>query len=154
MTMEEALGNYLTEQNIAKARSGRELYADKWFYASVFGRQLPFFPKAGFRGGLAAHDGHHMLNGYATNLTGECEVAAWELASGGCGRHFAYWIDRLSFMAIAVAIAPARSVRAWRRGWGQRNLYRLPSERLLAMDLSEGQLYIDGDSQPPKRTSW
>ncbi len=143
MTTEEALRGFLVDQKVAQKDDGREaLYADKWFYIAIRGVQLPFFPKVGFRGGLAAHDTHHMLNGYSTNWVGECETAAWELASGGCGRHVAYWIDRVFFLAIALPVAPMRTVRAWRRGLHQRNLYRLDPERLLAMDLVEVRRYL------------
>ena len=83
-----------------------------------------------------------MLNGYQTDWVGECETAAWELASGGCGRYPAYWIDRIFFMLIAIAIAPRRSARAWRRGMGHRNLYRVPPKRLLAMNIEEARRYI------------
>lgn len=32
---------------------------------------------------LILHDINHLITGYDTNWTGECEVSAWELASGG-----------------------------------------------------------------------
>ena len=143
MTTQEALGDYLVARKLAKKGDSREdWYAGYWFYTTIFGMTVPLFPRIGFRQGLPAHDTHHMLNGYATDWMGECETAAWELASGGCGRHLAYWIDRLFFVAIAFAIAPIRSTRAWRRGWGQRNLYRLDPDQLLAMDLVDVRRYI------------
>lgn len=147
MTTEEALGEFLAAQEVAKKGDGRnDWYAGSWFYTSIFGIRLPFFPRLGFRRGLPAHDTHHMLNGYATHWVGECETAAWELASGGCGFSLTYWVDRMFFLAIALVVAPMRSVRAWRRGWGQRNLYRVDPERLLAMDLDEVRRYVCGES--------
>jgi hypothetical protein len=111
MTTEEALGEFLVAQKVTKKGDGRkDWYAGSWFYTSIFGVQLPFFPRVGFRQGLPAHDTHHMLNGYATNWVGECETAAWELASGGCGGRLTYWADRLLFLAIALVVAPMRSV--------------------------------------------
>ena len=85
---------------------------------------------------------HNMLNGYPTHMVGELETAAWEMASGGCGLHVAYWIDRLLVLPIAFMIAPRRSLCAWRSGWQQRNLYRLDPARLLAMDLDEVRRHI------------
>jgi hypothetical protein len=144
-TTEQALGDYLVEQNVAKRGDGRkEFYAGYWFYVSIFGRQVPFFPRIGFQNGLPAHDTHHMLNGYATNWTGECETAAWELASGGCGRYVAYWIDRLFVLVLSVVTAPSASLAAWHRGRGQRNLYRLDPDRLLSMDIEEVRRYVSG----------
>ena len=100
MTIEEALGEYLVAQKVAKKDSGRDdWYGGSWFYTPIFGVQVPFFPRFGFRQGLPAHDAHHMLNRYPTNWVGECETAAWEIASGGCGGHPAYWpISLLRFL--------------------------------------------------------
>ncbi|MAE95643.1 MAG: hypothetical protein CL910_13375 [Deltaproteobacteria bacterium] len=143
MKTEDALGEFLAANQLAKRGSGREeWYADKWFYTPILGVQVPFFPHFGFRRGLPAHDTHHMLNGYPTNWVGECETAAWELASGGCGPHIVYWVDRILFLAIALAIAPLRSLRAWRRGWSQQNLYRFDPDQLLAMDLTDVSRHI------------
>ena len=143
MTTEEALGEFLVAQKVAKAGEGRtDWYAGNWFYILILGVRVPFFPRVGFRQGLPAHDTHHMLNGYPTNWVGECETAAWELASGGCGGHLVYWIDRLFFLAIALVVAPVQSVRAWRRGWGQQNLYRLDPDQLLAMDLDDVRRHV------------
>jgi hypothetical protein len=147
-TIDEALGEYLVAQKVATEGESREdFYADTWFYATIGGMKVPVFPRAGFRRGLPAHDAHHMLTGYATNWLGECETAAWELASGGCGRQIAFWIDRLFFVLIALMIAPVRTVRAWRRGWGQSNLFRFEPDKVLAMDLAEARRYV-GCSQP------
>ncbi len=145
MTTQEALGKFLVAQKVAKKGDGPEgFYGGYWFYANILGVRVPFFPRVGFQRGLPAHDTHHMLNGYKTNWVGECETAAWELASGGCGPHVAYWIDRVFFLAIALVMAPIRTVRAWRRGWGQQNLYRLDRDQLLAMELAEVRRYVSG----------
>ena len=142
-TIEEALGKYLVAQNVAtQGESWEEIYAHWWFYVSIRGVKLPFFPRVGFRRGLPAHDTHHMLNGYATNWVGECETAAWELASGGCGLHLMFWIDRLFFIALAMLSAPNRTIRAWRRGRGQRNLYRLQPDELLSMSVADVRRYV------------
>lgn len=143
-TVQSALGDYLVAQGVAsKGDTLADLYADHWFYINLGGKKVPFFPRAGFRGGLPAHDTHHLLNGYATHWVGECETAAWELASGGCGRHVAYWFDRLFFIVIAFVTIPVRTARAFRRGWGQKNLYRLDPDELLSMDLAEVRRFVD-----------
>jgi hypothetical protein len=154
MTTEEALSEYLVAQNVAEKDDGRkDLYESRWFYAPILGVQVRVFPRFGFQKGLPAHDTHHMLNGYPTNWVGECETAAWELASGGCASHLIYWIDRLFFLAMALVVAPMRSVRAWQRGWGQRNLYRFEPDQLLAMDLAEVRRYVSRASPPMSRPS-
>ena len=40
--------------------------------------------------------------GYSTKLVGELELAAWELASGGCGLNLFFWLDR--FLALALGL--------------------------------------------------
>ena len=102
MTTEQALGEFLVAQRVAQPGGERkDWYAGYWFYTTLFGVKVPLFPRFGFRQGLPAHDTHHMLNDYATNWVGECETAAWELASGGCGPYIFYWIDRLLFLVLA-----------------------------------------------------
>ena len=143
MKTEEALREFLQAQGVAKGNVGaNDLYSGYWFYINIRGVKVPFFPRIGFQNALPAHDTHHMLLGYETNWIGECETAAWELASGGCGRYIAYWIDRLFLFAIALITVPARSLRAWRRGWGHRNLYRIAPDQLLVMDLVEVRRYL------------
>lgn len=143
MKTEEALGEFLLAEGVVKENdASNDLYSGYWFYINIRGVKVPFFPRIGFQNGLPAHDAHHMLLGYETNWIGECETAAWELASGGCGRYIAYWIDRLFFVAIALIMAPSRTLRAWRRGWGQNNLYRIAPDKLLVMDLVEVRRYL------------
>jgi hypothetical protein len=69
------------------------------------------------------HDLHHIATGYATDWTGEAEIAAWEIASG-CADHHAAWLLNLWAMAIGLVIAPRAVARAFVRGRRTRNLYR------------------------------
>jgi hypothetical protein len=68
------------------------------------------------------HDLHHVVTGYATDLVGEAEIAAWELASG-CRGFVAAWVLNLSALAIGLALAPKALLRAFVRGRRTRNLY-------------------------------
>lgn len=45
-------------------------------------------------------------------------------------------------LAIALVTGPMRSVRAWRRGLRQRNLYRLAPDKRLSLDLAEARRYV------------
>ena len=138
MTTEEALGRYLAQRGIIDPGDDREdWYSARWFYTRVFGRKVPIFPMTGFRAGIAAHDIHHMITGYETNWGGECELAGWELASGGCGPYPIFWLDRLGFFAIGLVTLPLRTLRAFRSGLGRRNLYGLDPARVLSMPLEE-----------------
>ena len=83
------------------------------------------------------HDLHHVVTGYATDWTGEAEIAAWEIASG-CADHHAAWLLNLWAMAIGLVIAPGRVWRAFVRGRRSRNLYREPwSEALIEPRVGE-----------------
>lgn len=72
---------------------------------------------------LRLHDLHHIATGYSTDLAGEIQIAAWELA-GGCGRHVSAWVVNLGCVALGLIVCPRRMGRAFRRGEGVLNLFR------------------------------
>lgn len=113
----------------------QDCYRDSWIRLDVRGVKVPFFPIYGLRDSLILHDLHHMVTGYETTWRGELEVAAWELAAGGCGRRWFFWLDRALFLLLGCAFAPRASLRAFQRGLHCRNLYRLDSQAALAMDV-------------------
>ncbi len=76
----------------------------------------------GRRKAVRLHDLHHVLTGYQTDLAGESEIAAWELASG-CRRMPAAFVLNLFALAIGLVICPVRLARAWARGRATQNLY-------------------------------
>lgn len=83
------------------------------------------------------HDLHHLATDYATDWTGEAEIAAWEIASG-CADHHAAWLLNLWALAIGLGIAPRAVWRAFLRGRRSRNLYREPwSDALLEPRVGE-----------------
>jgi len=140
MIVQDALEQFLADRGVASdGGSGEFEYEKSWFYANISGRPVRVFPRFGFNRGLPAHDAHHMLNHYGTDWVGECETAAWELASGGCGWHGVYWVDRIVFFALGWLSAPYRTLGAGRRGWGRHNLYRVDRDQLLAMELDEAE---------------
>ena len=84
-----------------------------------------------------------MLTGYRTDMRGEVEVAAWELSSGGCGRHWLMWFDRISVVFIG-AFFPKAFCAAWKKGRRAKNLYQMPPGEALEMDLEASKHYTDG----------
>ncbi len=97
-------------------------YAKRWVIFAV--GPLPFaFPNTeGRRRAVPYHDLHHVATGYATDLAGEGEIGAWELATG-CGHHPAAWVLNLLAMYGALFVSPRRVFRAFVRGRHCRNLY-------------------------------
>jgi ubiquinone biosynthesis protein Coq4 len=72
---------------------------------------------------IAQHDVHHVLTGYATDLTGEAEIGAFELRAG-CTSFFLYMIN-IAAVVAGLFIAPRRVLRAWKNARGARTLYAL-----------------------------
>jgi hypothetical protein len=100
-------------------------YGDKWVKLQLgpVALRLPNTPQR--VRSVRYHDLHHLATDYATDWTGEAEIAAWEIASG-CADHHAAWFLNLSAMAIGLVIAPRVVWRAFVRGRRTRNLYREP----------------------------
>ncbi len=138
MKTRDALVGYLIDRGLVREGARWEdCYAKFWIALPVFGRNVLFFPTLGKWGAGPLHDVNHMLSGCDTSWRGELEIAAWELASGGCGWHLLYWIDRISFFAFGLVVAPRPALRGFRRGRAQRNVYRLPKRRVLEMEIDD-----------------
>lgn len=114
-------------------REARRLYFDangfgdggydvKWVKLMI--GPFPFaFPNTAQRvRSVRLHDLHHVVTDYGTDMTGESEIGAWEIASS-CRDHWAAWVLNLFAMGIGVLIAPARLWRAFLRGRRSANLY-------------------------------
>jgi hypothetical protein len=102
----------------------------------IGGRAIPVLPVVGYRDTLLMHDVHHAVTGYGTSLAGEIELAAWELASGGCSRNLFFWIDR-SLAVLLGVFWPVRTARAFRSGLGRHNLYGERYEEVLTLEYDE-----------------
>ena len=79
----------------------------------------------GRRRAVQFHDVHHIVTGYQTDLRGESEIAAWELATG-CTRWPAATVLNLAGLALGVIVWPRKCARAWALGRHTKNLYREP----------------------------
>ena len=80
---------------------------------------------------LELHDLHHLVTGYDTDWRGESEISAWELASGGPGSTWYAWIVALWGMFVGLLALPERTIAAFQRGRGSRNLYGAPLDPAL-----------------------
>ncbi len=68
------------------------------------------------------HDVHHVLTGYGTDVLGEGEIGAFELAAG-CADHWAARYLNLNAVAIALPLGAGTLLRAYARGRRSRCLY-------------------------------
>ncbi len=108
----------------------------RWVRVRIGETLVPIIPLWGLKKALVAHDAHHAIVGYSTTLRGEFELAAWEVASGGCGWNLPFWGDRLLATVIGLVVCPSTTWGALRSGWGCRNLFGMPAEVLLAAEVA------------------
>ena len=76
------------------------------------------------------------MTGVSTGNVGEAEISAWELASGGCGKHLAAWILDLAGMLLGM-VWPINVMRAFAAGRTMRNAYALDVDEVYGMDMME-----------------
>ena len=137
MKLRDALIAYLFEKGYRDPDTpAGQLYQDDWFHFYVGHWNLKIFKLGSAIHSLALHDAHHMLTGYQTDLQGEAELVGWELASGGCGRHWVMWIDRIFAIPIMFA-SPRASLHAIRRGRREQNLYCLSAPHALDLEIDD-----------------
>jgi hypothetical protein len=72
---------------------------------------------------LVLHDINHLITGYKTNWMGECEVSAWELASGGRGKYLLSWIYPIVGFLIGLLFCPSKTFKAFVNGLRKRNSF-------------------------------
>lgn len=118
-----------------------EGYRQRWVWLYLGPLPLPLYNSGARARAVRLHDLHHVATGYATTWRGEAEIGAWEIA-GGCGRHVPAWLLNSAAALVGLAIAPRRTLRAFRAGRHSRPLYRIRDgefhERYL--DLTVGEL--------------
>jgi len=143
--MREARDRYY-EVNGFGADGGDSL---SWVPLSLFGLTLYIPNSDARRRAVRIHDLHHVATGYRTDLAGETEIAAWELATG-CGRWVAAWVLNAGALGLGLAIAPRRVIRAWARGRHTRNLYgEAGVERVLPRTVGEVRAELELDRPAP-----
>jgi hypothetical protein len=126
LTMHDARTRYF-EANGFGADGG---YADAWVDFKL--GPIPFpFPNTPQRiDAVKFHDLHHVLTGYDTDIVGEFEISAWEIAAG-CKRYAAAWVLNLAGLAGGLFTAPRRVFAAFVRGRRSQTLYARAFDPLL-----------------------
>lgn len=147
MKTANALWEHVRSQGICPGKETLEEWlAMRWGEMRVGPWLVPVLPLGRrLRGRLIVHDIHHILTGWDTSYRGEAQLAAWELASGGCGWSLFFWLDRLSFIALGLVLCPVALGAALRRGSREHNLYGFPSRELLATRLEELERFVRGE---------
>ncbi len=95
-------------------------YQDRWVHIHIGPFPFAYPNTEGRRRAAPAHDLHHVVTGYATDLTGEGELGAWEVGAG-CRDRTGLLLSLLVF-GFALAWSPRRMFKAFLRGRYCRNL--------------------------------
>jgi hypothetical protein len=98
------------------------------------------------------HDLHHVLTGYRTDIVGEFEISAWELGAG-CKRMAAAWVLNLLGLVGGVAVAPARTFRAFQRGRRSDTLYGREYAALLTQTVAATRAQVGLDARADSVTA-
>ncbi|HEX8952036.1 MAG TPA: hypothetical protein VF945_09335 [Polyangia bacterium] len=123
-------------------------YDDAWVDFKLGPIPVPFPNTPSRKRAVRFHDLHHALTGYATDVRGEFEISAWEVASG-CADYLAAWQLNLSGMVGGMLVAPRRTFRAWVRGRRSGNLYRTRyDEALLGRRVADVRRELGLDAAP------
>ena len=132
-TVAAALAAHLVRNGLPPDGGASESFAVVWL-----GR-LPYpIPNTSARKrAVKLHDLNHLVSGYGTDLAGESEISAWELASGGCQRYLAAWALDLIGLPMGLIVLTRRTVRAFRAGHVAHNLYEYPYAELLDLPMRD-----------------
>ena len=94
LTMREARRRYFEANGFGTNGN----YDDAWVDFKLGPLPFPFPNTAGRVKAVRYHDLHHVVTGYATDIAGEFEISAWEIAAG-CKGFAAAWVLNLGGIA-------------------------------------------------------
>ncbi len=124
-------------------------YGKKWEIIKVGPLPIPIRNLPARVAAIRFHDLHHIVTGYDTNLVGEAEIGAWEIASGCADKWFAWGIN-LQAMLLGLAVGPAASFAAFVRGRHSKSLYaETYDEALLQQTVGETKRRLALDRPAP-----
>ena len=125
--------------------------SDAWLYILIGGLRIPYLPRAPFNHFLTVHDIHHVITGYSTGIRDEIYLIAWELASGGWGRHTWWYFGKTIHVLLAFLHSPVGCWDALRTGFRQRNLYSFELDELLDTEYDIVLSFVENGALSPSR---
>lgn len=124
-------------------------YSKRWVRIEL-GKIALYFPNLPSRvRAVRFHDLDHVLTGYETDLIGETEISAYEIASG-CGAYGAAWVLNLQAFFTGLFLSPSRLFAAFRRGRQCGSLYHEDfNEALLSERVGAARTRLGIDHELP-----
>lgn len=114
-------------------------YEDTWTPLKAGPLTVYLFNSQSRKASVQLHDIHHIVTGFHSDLCGEAEISAWELAAGIHDKYFAGAIGLLAVFYGSI-LYPRRTFAAYLIGKNSKTLYnRNISEALLNQSLSDLQ---------------
>ena len=148
MTMREARKVYFAANGFGETGG----YDDAWVDFKLGPIPMPFPNTKARIEAVRYHDLHHLLTGYDTDIAGEFEISAWEIAAG-CKGYGAAWVLNLGGMAGGMFRAPARVFAAFVRGRGQRTTYGEQLDDVLDLTVGEARTRFTRPAGDTRRTT-
>lgn len=147
MKTRDLVSEHIAQHDLCPGATTVDQWLQKdWLEVRIDDRIVRAFPLWFIKDTLIKHDIHHVLTDYSTSFRGECELAGWELASGGCHLNIIFWIDRIFTALIGLVAYPRDTAKAIRKGWRCRNLYSNQLDELLNSDVEKLQAHINRHS--------
>lgn len=135
LRVRDARDLYLAENGFTMAS-----YDSPTAQGSLFGLKFSVPNPPSHQRAIRFHDLHHVATGYGTDHAGEAELSIWQARRGlrKAGLYVAAIV--LTNVAIGVAVAPARTVEAFRRAAGNGSLFNVAANYDWLLDRTVGEL--------------
>jgi hypothetical protein len=147
LTLREAAAHHLADEGLEPDAGANS----RWVKTKI--GPIPFaYPNTkGRKKLLVAHDLHHLLADYRTDLVGEAEMGAWELGTGMDDRTGVRLAIRV--FGFALPWSPRRVFQAFVRGRNCRNLLGRPlDDAALERSVAEARAELGLDRSVPAPT--
>lgn len=144
MKTRDLISEYIEQHDLCPGATTVDQWLKKeWLEVRLEDRIVRAFPLWPIKETLIKHDIHHVLTNYSTSFRGECELAAWELASGGCHLNIIFWFDRILATLLGCFMYPRAVVSAASAGWRCKNLFSTPLDELLNSEVEDLRASLD-----------
>jgi hypothetical protein len=116
-TIEEAISNFYDQNDFGDDGGVSKKIA--WLKFGFFSIPIPNVESR--RQNVYLHDISHIVTDNDTSWKGESAVAAWEIASGGWGKHAILWLMTLWAMGLGAVFYPSNVLTSFKKGLTMRN---------------------------------